>query len=362
MDELAVGEETGDGVGGSTGRSATGSAGSFGPAGGDGQSGGVSYGGSIFMTGGSVTSSTPTGGYTGPVGSSLPRSGGTVYLTSPTGGSFGSGGSTIIRTTTGGRGGTSASGGSSTTSRNTGGSRVTGGSSVNGGSRGGTTLTGGSGSGGRSASGGNTGSSNSCPGLDPTEDLIDDMNDGNRFILSNSGRAGAWKDSHDDTPGSTMFPDPVGTFTMTITDDPCRQYAAYVYGGPFVVYGASVWFGLGSPYDASKYKGFTFWAKIDGGTSTGIRVVFPDKDTQPDGNICKTGVTGSSACYDHYGMRVTLGTEWKKYTVPFASLTTDNWGSKGTGFDPSTLYEIQFQIPVNAKFGIWIDDVAFQLR
>jgi hypothetical protein len=188
------------------------------------------------------------------------------------------------------------------------------------------------------------------------------MNDGNRFIPSNSGRAGAWKDSHDDTPGSTMFPDPVGPFTMTKTDDPCRQYVAYVYGGPFVVYGASVWFGLGSPYDASKYKGFTFWAKIDGGTSTGIRVVFPDKDTQPDGNICKTGVTGSSACYDHYGQRVTLGTEWEKYTVPFASLTTDNWGSNGTGFDPSSLYEIQFQLPMNTKFGVWIDDVAFQLK
>jgi len=28
-------------------------------------------------------------------------------------------------------------------------------------------------------------------------------------------------------------------------------------------------------------------------------------------------------------------------------------------FEPNSLYEVDFQIPVNATFGLWIDDVAF---
>ncbi len=185
------------------------------------------------------------------------------------------------------------------------------------------------------------------------------MNDGDRFIPQVNGRAGAWTDSDDATPGSTMFPDPVGPFTMTDTGDACRKYAAYVHGGPFVVWGADFWFGLGSPYDASTYTGISFWAKIDNGSSSGLRVTFPDKDTQPDGGLCQTNVTGPTQCYDHYGKRITLTTTWTKYLVAFSSLSQDGWGRPGAGFDPTTIYQVLFQIPVDAKFGIWIDDVAF---
>jgi hypothetical protein len=208
------------------------------------------------------------------------------------------------------------------------------------------------------SSGGTAGTT--CAGLDPLhEELIDNMNDGDRFIPQVNGRAGAWKDSDDGTPGSTMFPDPAGLFTMTWTGDPCRQYAAYVYGGPFVDSGAAFGFGIGSPYNASAYTGISFWAKIDGGTSSGLRVAFPDKDTQPDGGLCQPNGGGPTQCWDHYGKRIALTTTWTKYTVPFSSLSQDGWGRLGTAFDPSTLYEVQFEIPVDGKFGIWIDDVAF---
>jgi len=39
----------------------------------------------------------------------------------------------------------------------------------------------------------------------------------------------------------------------------------------------------------------------------------------------------------------------------------DGWGHAGTAFDPASLYEVLFQINVNATFGIWIDDVAFTM-
>ena len=239
------------------------------------------------------------------------------------------------------------------------------GGTVSSGGTGGTVSSGGRSTGGSGAVGG-TGTAGSggtagtaCPGLAPMEDLIDDMNDGDRFIPQVHGRAGAWSDSDDSTPGSTIFPDPVRSFTMTWTGDSCRQYAAYVYGGPFVIWGADFWFGLGSPYNAQTYGGISFWAKIDGGTSSVLRVAFPDKDTQPDGGLCQTNVTGPTQCFDHYGTRITLTTTWQKYTIPFYLLTQDGWGRQGGAFDPSTLYEVLFQIPVNAKFGVWIDDVAF---
>jgi hypothetical protein len=195
-----------------------------------------------------------------------------------------------------------------------------------------------------------------CPGLASNEELIDDLNDGDRFIPRVNGRVGAWTDYHDASPNGKMFPDPNTGFVPTDTGDVCRKFAAYVAGTGYVLTGSGFWFGLGSPYDASKYTGISFWAKIDAGTSPGVRVAFPDKDTQPEGNICQPGT-----CYDHYGYRVTLTTTWTKYTVPFSLLKQGGWGHAGTAFDPSTLYQVAFDIDVNATFGIWVDDVAFTM-
>ena len=213
-----------------------------------------------------------------------------------------------------------------------------------------------SGAGGTVATGGIT-----CPGIGSNEELIDDLNDGNRQIPSVNGRVGSWTDSDDGTPGGAMYPDPVSAFTPTDTADPCRKYAAYVKGSGFSNWGADLWFGLGSPYNASKYTGISFWARIDSGTTAVVHVTFPDKDTYPDGGICKTNATGPTACYDHYGSRITLTSDWKKYTLGFSQISQDGWGHAGTAFDPASLYEVLFQIPVNATFSIWIDDVAFTM-
>ena len=286
----------------------------------------VPYGGSIVLGGytarsGGMGGFSPPSGATALVGGSAGGRGGSI----PVGGTLPVGGTVV-----GGRGGTVPLGGT-----------VVGG-------RGGTFATGGA---------GGTGGIVTCLAVQANEELIDNMNDGDRFIPQVNGRAGAWKDSNDGTPGATMFPDPAGPFTMTNTGDVCRKYAAYTYGGPFVDTGATVGFGIGGPYDASKYDGISFWAKIDSG-SYGLRVAFPDKDTSPDGGLCQGSVAGNQ-CYDHYGYRITnLTTAWTKYTVYFNSLTNDGWGRSGGGFDRSTIFEVQFQIPKNGTFGVWIDDVA----
>lgn len=273
-----------------------------------------------------------------------------------TGGRGGTGGAGAVSgsTSTGGRAGASGAGG---LGGMVGGAGTVGrdaGPDLKGG--GGTPNTGGNAGAGGSGAGGST----ICVAPPPNEELIDDLNDGDRFIPSSNGRAGAWSDSHDDSPNAKMFPDPSTNFTPTKTDDACRKYAVYVAGGGYVLWGASFWFGLGSPYDASKYTGISFWAKVDAGASQVIRVSFPDKDTHPDGNLCDPSASsGQTACFDHYGQRLTLSTTWTKHRVTFAGLTQDGWGHKGTSFDPTTIYQTLFQIPVGANFGIWIDDVAF---
>jgi hypothetical protein len=246
----------------------------------------------------------------------------------------------------GGRGGAGGTGG-------TGGRPTTGGTLGTGGTY---PIAGTLGSGGSIGTGGST-----CPPLAANEELIDDLNDGDRFLPPLSGRSGAWFDGHDNSPNAKMFPDPDTTgFVPSATGDACRKYAAYVYGGGYVLWGADLWFGLGSPYNASKYTGISFWAKVDPGTSTVVRVTFPDKDTQPDGGLCQTGSSaGTNGCWDHYGQRINLTTSWARYYVTFSGLTQDGWGRSGTGFDPSTIFQVRFQIPNGATFGIWIDDVAF---
>jgi hypothetical protein len=189
--------------------------------------------------------------------------------------------------------------------------------------------------------------------------MIDNMNDGDRFVLPGRGRSGAWKTAGDGTPGplATMSPDPDGNFTMTDTGDPCRKLAVYVQGSGYALTGVSFSVGLGSPYNASAYRSLTFWAKVDPETTPRLRVSIPDKDTDPDGGICQS--SGPNLCWDHYGLRETFTTEWAQYTIPFSSLTQNAWGNLGTAFDPASVYQVVFEIPVNANFGIWIDDLAF---
>jgi hypothetical protein len=349
---------------------------------------------------GGATSSASSGAFAGAGGSSssnnmppkggLPSVGGAVPGGAVSGGSMSSGGAFV--TSSAASGGRSVVGGSSVTSSTAGRSGGAGASSVGGSyqpagtvarssSFGGSVVAGRSGgsggssagSGGASSSrGGNSmssrtggsvvssGGSSSSTTLASNEELIDDLNDNDRFLAKTNGRVGAWETSNDGTPGGSMYPDPKTTFAPSDTGDPNWKYAVYVKGSGFTNNGSNVSLGLGAPYDASKYTGISFWAKSDAG-STYARVLFPDKDTDLDAGLCTMNGPTSNMCYDHYGYRFSFTPGWNKYTIPFKSLTQDGWGRKGTGFDPSTLFEIIFQFPANATYAVWIDNLAFTM-
>jgi len=362
------------GIPGSGGTVLAGGGGVAGNAGGNQAGGGAIVAGGGGQAGFGPGGSPATGGRVGGAGGGVGGSGGAQTGGNVGGsagsmggqGGFGPGGSPATAGRGGGAGGAAGAGSSGVggSAGGAGGGVAGNKGGAAGGGVGGSVPNGGSiGTGGTVATGGTIGTGGStCPGLAANEELIDDLDDGDRFIPMVNGRSGAWTDSHDSSPSSKMFPDPNTGFVPSATGDACRKYAAYVYGTGYVIWGSDFWFGLGSPYNASKYTGITFWAKVDPGTSSVVRFAFPDKDTQPDGNICQTGISsGSTACYDHYGQRVTLSTTWTKYTLSFGSLSQEGWGHAGTAFDPASLYEVLFQIPVNATFGVWIDDVAFTM-
>ena len=111
-------------------------------------------------------------------------------------------------------------------------------------------------------------------------------------------------------------------------------------------------------YDVSRYRGITFFAKIalsDAATvSPSIRVVVPDRATDPDGMVCTAGV-----CNDHFGANIALTPEWTSYTILFGTMTQEGWGTQAGQFDAVSAYGVEFQFPVQAAFDCWIDDIAF---
>jgi hypothetical protein len=71
--------------------------------------------------------------------------------------------------------------------------------------------------------------------------------------------------------------------------------------------------------------------------------------------------TAAEQCYDHYGEYLPIEPGWRRYIIAFKDLAQSGWGRQGTAFDPSTLFEVFFQIPANATFALWVDDVAFTM-
>jgi hypothetical protein len=197
-----------------------------------------------------------------------------------------------------------------------------------------------------------------CQGLAANEELIDNMNDGSRFIPNINGRSGAWNVIHDTvSPNAMMWP-VEGTFPMSNTGDPCRLLAARTYGGGFTQF-AGFTMGLGGPYNASPYKGISFWAKVGTPSSPDLRVAFPDKNTDPSGGICSPVQGAPNQCYDYFAKALVLTTAWTKYTARYTELVQIGFGNRAPQVDPSTLFRIEWDIPAGATFDIWVDDIAF---
>jgi len=195
--------------------------------------------------------------------------------------------------------------------------------------------------------------------------LIDNMESGSGHVQDSLGcRNGYWFTYNDMTAGGTQTPAMTAAFNPIATM-PARagsMYAAHTSGMGFPMY-AGMGVSLNNPnnttrgtYDASAYSGVSFWARGTGQVS----FLLPNKDTDRNGLVCGVGDRGQ--CDDHFGTNppVQLSAAWTFYSIPFSALRQVGYGYRPPGgFDPRTIYALQWQVSAPAAFEIWIDDLSF---
>jgi hypothetical protein len=303
--------------------------------------------GATDMSGGS------TGGGAGATGSNPTPSGGSSGASSGSGGA--SGGGTAGSTGAGGsRGGSSGSAGS------TGSGGSAGGSSGGG-------MAGSPGAAGRGGATGMGGSGSTLPPSDPNapgckdviamDNLVSDFEDGTNGIAAVSGRGGGWYAYNDGT--GTQTPDPKGSFLPEKGGACASMYALKTAGSGSTKWGAGVGTDLAVSiagkkvvYDASMYSAVRFMARA--GSATTVRFKVQDKNTVPEGMICKVGM-----CDDNFGKELMVTTGWQVYTVKFTEMMQEGWGQKFPTLEKNNLYGIQFQFKMGASFELWVDNLAF---
>lgn len=191
--------------------------------------------------------------------------------------------------------------------------------------------------------------------------LISDGETNSNQTATIQGRGGYWYTFLDDA-GSTVVPEAGkngGTFAMTPEGAGGSKFAARMTGK--IGGGGTVYAGMAlnfvdpkGTYDASKYKGISFKAKIGPGSTNKVRLKVPDNQTDPDGKICKE-------CFNDFGMDLPLTEQWQEFTIPFTSMKQlKDWGSRFDGLNTAQLYGLQWQVnEPGATFDVWVDDIAF---
>ena len=185
---------------------------------------------------------------------------------------------------------------------------------------------------------------------------IDDFEDNNSQILPHDGRGGYWY-TYSDNVGTTVTPE--DEFVPSAGGAAGSAKAARISGKTGDR--KNVWAGVAfpftnpkGPYDASKYKGISFWARRGDKSTSNVYLRVPDVNTTPDGGVCKD-------CFNDFGANVELTPSWRKYTFSFDMLKQERgWGEPRPHIVASKIYELQWQIKTrNVDFDVWIDDVRF---
>lgn len=220
-------------------------------------------------------------------------------------------------------------------------------------------------------------------------ELIDDMEDGRQAIPKTEGRSGAWFSFNDKT-GSQEPAMGISLFNLLPTDPPRTgsNYNVRTSGSGFTEWGAGVGFDFATtdPYDASRYFGIAFWARVAPGMSTNLRFNVTDENTAQYGDVCDldcqptVGPVGSDApaedgtcdatrgpCYDDFGADLLgkLSDEWQLFLFRWEDLSAKNWSGKNLpGISKSAIYGARFQANGPAagqpplSFDFSIDDVS----
>lgn len=197
-----------------------------------------------------------------------------------------------------------------------------------------------------------------CPtgAMVPPGGLIDDMEDGNTRVDVVEGRGGYWWKSADPM-GSIVGPDDLSPQAPPGE----KSNAMHFFGETAAGAGDDYWgaqfganFAPQDGYDASKYVGVRFRAKVSPGSSPDVRFKISDVNTHPSFGNC-------TACWNHFGVNLSLSEQWQEYEYYFGTLSqAPYWGApRPASITPKQLYAFDFQVSSGKKFDVWIDDLAF---
>jgi len=195
--------------------------------------------------------------------------------------------------------------------------------------------------------------------------LIDDLEDGDNTIRPLGSRVGYWYTYNDGS--GVQVPAPTATFKGTAPGSTASpMFAATTSGPAFTIYGAGMGFDFNNtamkscPYDASAYTGIKFWAKANAGNmaTMALKAMIKIPATTPstsDGGACAT------KCEDHFYLKPApvLTTTWTQYSMPFASIAQDGFGTPVSAFDKAHILAMQFQVAMGVAFNFSIDDITF---
>lgn len=246
--------------------------------------------------------------------------------------------------------------------------------------------------------------------------LIDNMEDGTQYLLSDDGLTGLWYTYSDESVGSTQEPaigfpmyrilqedgDPEPSsavpprpcgggadapFFAGETTDDCA-FVARTWGAGQRGWGAGMGLdlngegGVKNPYDASQFGGIGFFA-IGNVRGRSLRVNVQDARTTPESAAaadrrgiqrCESPSQPAGRCNDHFGAIVEVTDTWKWIEIPFSCMQSGGWGFPGAGeLLTSAVVGVQFQIqgpdpadsgvlPMGATpmpFDFSIDNLAF---
>ena len=189
--------------------------------------------------------------------------------------------------------------------------------------------------------------------------MIEDGEDRDDQILVRQGRGG-YTYTFVDKAGSVITPGDTA-FKMEKGGPGSSKYAAHITGKLATT--GETYAGVGmdfrnprKPYDASRYKGVAFVAKVGPNSTTHVRLSAPDVNTDPDGKVCTT------ECFNNFGIGVDLTEEWTRFEVAFSELKQEaGWGKpRPPTVDAAKLIGLQWQVAApGSVFDIWIDDVTF---
>jgi hypothetical protein len=195
---------------------------------------------------------------------------------------------------------------------------------------------------------------------------------GSESKVEGDNRLGYWFTYNDGTPGATQ--NPTGSTFMPSSPGQDDNYAARTWGSGFqgsaagkgwTGAGMGLNFNNGCAYNASAYKGITFWAK--GSVTGSVRFSVTQASTtfagdNAGGTCCSQGDrTKSAGCSDHFGATITLSANWTQYTYTWSQLNQNGWGILAAQ-NPAELLGVQWQVSdaaATASFDIWVDALAF---